>query len=170
MEEQVPIWKNSLTYGLILGLALVVFELMLYVTDALFVSQMEYLIYIIIVSTIIMGSIKQKKLDDNSITYGKAFGTGAIISISGAIIFSFFVYILYKFIDSGLIEKFLYETENSLLKSGFSESDIELQMKMMGEMNAGFMAFGKAFGYSVVGVILSLITSIFIKTRNQNIA
>ena len=170
MEEQMPIWKNSLTYGLILGLALVVFELMLYITNTLFVPEMEYILYMLIASTIVIGTIKQKKLDNNIISYGRAFGSSAVISIAGAFIFSLFVYVLYKYIDTGLIDKLLYEAENALIKAGYSDSDIEMQMNMMQKMSAGIIAFGKGFGYSFIGVVLSLITSIFIKSRNQNIA
>lgn len=170
MEEQSSIWKNSLTHGAILGLGMMVFAIIMYVSNTLFNQSLQIIYYIIIVATIAIGTVKQKKLDDGIISYGKAFGTGTVISVVGAIIFSMFILILYKYIDASLTERYLYETEKILIAQGYSDKEIELSMMISSKYPVAVNVFGYIMIYSFIGILLSLITSIFLKSKNKNIA
>ena len=171
MEESTPIWKNAFTHGLILGLGLTITTIMLYATDMMFNPSMSLLYYIVIVAVIVLGTKKQKAIDEGELSYGKALGTGTVISVAGAIIFSMFFYILYTYIDSGLIDKYLYVIEESLTQQGYTDSEIETSMNAVKMISSpALLAFGNLFNYSLIGFVLSLITSIFLKSRTKNIA
>jgi len=170
MEEKVSIWKNSLTHGDILGLVLIVFAIMMYVSNTFYNQNIQTIYYVIIVTTIVIGTIKQKKLEDGFISYGKALGVGTIISVVGATIFSIFILILMKYIDMSMIERYLYETEKIYIELGKSEEEIELMMKFSKMFPVLINVFGYIFGFSFMGFLLSLITSIFLKSKNKNIA
>jgi len=170
MEEKVSIWKNSLTHGAILGLVLIVFAIMMYVSNTFYNQNIQTIYYVIIVTTIVIGTIKQKKLENGFISYGKALGVGTIISVVGATIFSLFILILMKYIDMSMIERYLYETEKMYIELGKSEEEIELMMKFSKMFPVLINVFGYIFGFSFMGFSLSLIISIFLKSKNKNIA
>ena len=170
MEENISIWKNSLTHGVILGLVLIVFAIMMYVFNTFFNPNMQTIYYLIIVTTIVIGTLKQKKLENGIISYGKALAVGTIVSFVGAVIFSMFVLVLFKYIDSSLIDRYLYDTEKMYIELGKSDKEIELLMMYPKLYPVLVNVFGYIFGFSFIGFLLSLVTSIFLKNKNKNIA
>ena len=170
MEEKSSIWINSLTHGAILGLVMIVFAIIMYVSNTFFNNSIQVFYYVIIVTTITIGTIKQKKTDDGVLSYGKALGTGTVISVVGAIIFSLFILVLFKYIDASLIERYLYETEKLLIEQGYSDKEIELSMMISKKFPVLVNVFGYIMGFSFMGFLLSLVTSIFLKSKNKNIA
>ena len=170
MEEKSSIWKNSLTHGAILGLVMMMFAIMMYVSNTFYNQNMQTIYYVIIVTTIVIGTIKQKKLDDGFISYGKALGTGTVISVVGAVIFSMFILVLMKYIDASMIDRYLYETEKMYIELGKSDKEIELMMMFPKKLPVLVNVFGYIVGFSFMGFLLSLVTSIFLKSKNKNIA
>jgi len=170
MEETVSIWKNSLIHGAILGLVLIVFAIMMYVSNTFFNQNVQTIYYVIIVTSIVIGTIKQKKLEDGIISYGKALGVGTVVSAVGAVIFSMFILVLFKYIDSSLIERSIYETEKMYIELGKSEKEIEVYMMMPKTFPILSNVFRYIVDFSFTGFLLSLVTSIFLKNKNKNIA
>lgn len=169
MEESTPIWKNAFTHGLILGLGLIVVTILLYATDSLFNSSMSIVYYVIIAGVVVVAGTKQKKIDEGVLSYAKALGTGTVTSVAGSVIFAMFFYILYTYIDAGLIEKYFYVIEEGLIQQGYSDAEIETSLNAMKIMSTpAILAIGSFFSYSIIGFILSLITSIFVKSKNLN--
>ena len=171
MEETTPIWKNAFTHGLILGLGLIVVTIMLYATDSLFNPSLAMIYYVVIAAIIAVSGVKQKKIDDGVLSYGKALGAGTVTAVAGSVVFAMFFYILYTYIDAGLIEKYFYAIEEGLIQQGYSDKEIETSMAAMKMVSSpALLAIGSFFSYSIIGFILSLVTSIFVKSKNQNIA
>ncbi len=167
MEEKKNITvKSAMNYGLILGLALIVFHLIQYIMDVykppFWVSLINY---IIIIGVIVYGTIKFR--DDElggNISYSKALGFGVLISLFSAIIYGFYFYILISFIDPAYMDSLFSIIEETYLESGMSEDQVEAAMGMVKKLQSPlFMLLSSIFGSVFMGTIFALITSIFLK-------
>jgi len=98
------------------------------------------------------------------ISYTQALGFGLLISLGASVIFSFFLYIYMKYIDTTYISQMLDQMEITMYESEIQESEIETIMKVYRSfLTPGAMAVGMIFTYFLIGGVISLITSIFIK-------
>jgi hypothetical protein len=104
------------------------------------------------------------------ITYGQAFASGVVISLITAIIYAIFIYILYKFIDTDLVNKQLAFMEETLIKAGMPQTIIDSGLKMQKKfLLPEIYAPTRLFSSFLSGTILSLLVAIFIKKENNAI-
>ena len=170
MEQNVNVWKANLTSGLILGLVGIVFTLVVYFMDLSFNKNVGY-IFIVLSIFIIYFFVKAYR--DNYLhgimTYGQALGAGIIIYLYYAVIGAIFMYILYKFIDTGLTGKLLAFVEDQMLKSGKVPADamdtaMAFQKKIMiPEIMAPFSLLANMF----YGTVIALIVGIFLRKEGN---
>ncbi len=169
MEEKVSVWKANLTNGIILGLAGVVFTLVMYFLDLTFNRSVGYIFYLL---TVFLLYYFIKSYRDNyrhgSITYGQSVGAGVIIFLYYAIIAAIFTYILYTVIDKGLTDKMLAFVEEQIRKQGrVPESSIDTVMAFQKKlMKPEFLAIGTIINTMIIGTVISLIVGIF--TRKES--
>jgi len=169
METKVNVWKANLNNGLILGIIGVVFTLLLYFLDLLLNKSLTYILLPI---NLIILYFMLKSYRDNFLngymTYGQSVGAGVIIFLYSTIISVIFSYILYKFIDPGLIGKILASTEETLAKKGMAQEQIDAAMTMTKKlMTPGFMTISGLIAGMFFGTIISLIMSIFTKKEGN---
>lgn len=169
MEEKVNVWKTNLTNGLILGLAGIVYSLVIYFLDLSF-NKAQGIVFIVIQIGLLYFLLKSYR--DNfmhrQITYGQSVGAGVIICLYYALIMAVFTYILYTVIDPGLVGKQLAFIEESMVKKGISQSAIDAGMALQTKiMKPAIMAPLSIFGSMLWGVIISLLVSIFIKKEGN---
>jgi hypothetical protein len=169
METKVSVWKANLNNGLILGLIGVVFTLILYFLDLLLNKTLSYILFPInlVVLYFMLKSYRDNFLNGN-MTYGQSVGAGVIIFLYSTIISVIFSYILYKYIDPGLIGKILAASEESLAKRGMTQEQIDTGMAMTKKlMTPGFMVITGLLAGMFFGTIISLIMSIFTKKEGN---
>ncbi len=169
MENNVSVWKANLTNGLILGLIGIVYTLVLYFLD---LSTNKTLGYIFFIVQIFILYFLVRSYRDNYlygyITFGKALGAGVVICLYYSFIMAIFSYILYKFIDTGLIDKMVAISEEAGLKKGFSQEQIDLGMKFTRKiMTPPVLAFFSLAGGVFFGTIMSLIVAIFVRKEGN---
>lgn len=167
MENKVSVWKANLNNGIIMGLAGVVYSLVLYFLDQSLNKTLGYIWFVVL---IILLFFFIKSYRDNYlkgfITYGQSLGAGVILMLYYSIISAVFGYILYKFIDPGLIDKVIAMSEAAMIEKGVPEAAIEQGMKVQEKiMTPGIMNAIGIFNNMLFGTILSLIISIF--TRKE---
>ena len=166
MENKPSIFKYSLIYGVILGLALVIYSSLLYVTNLMFVQVLGYLSFVIIIVIMYLGekAYRDKGLG-GSINYGQAFLTGLLIVVFASVISSLFTYLLYTVIDLDLVEKSLKFQEDKMIASGkYTDQQIEFGMNMARKFTTpNRMLIMGILGSAFFGAIFSLLISIFIK-------
>lgn len=101
---------------------------------------------------------------DGYITYTQSLGFGMLLSIGASVIFSFFLYIYMKYVDTTYISQVLDQMEVAMYENDIKESEIEALMKIYRSfLTPGAMALGMIFTYFLIGSCISLITSIFVK-------
>lgn len=168
MEEKVNPWKANFTSGLILGLAGIIFSLILWFLD-MTTNRNLGMLFMLISAFLLYYFIKSYR--DNylhgRITYGQSLGAGVIIFFYYAVISAIFSYILFKFIDPGLTDKMLAMAEEQVRSTGKVPEE---QMDAVMNMQKKFMAPEIIAPWSIVismifGTIISLVVSIF--TRKE---
>ena len=156
-----------MTYGLITGLALIVYTLLLYATDNLIKQNffLGILNYLILIAGIFIGTRSYRdQFLGGYITYGKALGYGVVISVFTGAVIGIFTYLLYGVIDPGLLEQSIKVFEEQMLNQGMSPDQVETISEMQKQFRSPFMMLISAvFNYALMGLIFSLITSAFLK-------
>jgi len=165
-QENVYI-KSTMTYGLITGLVLVVYTLLLYATNNI-INQNFFLgviNYLILIGGIVMGTRSYRDhFLGGYISYSKALGYGVVISVFTGVIVGIFTYLLYAVIDPGLLEQSMKMFEEALLNQGMSPDQVEAVTSMQREIRSPFMMLiSSVFTYALLGLIFSLVTSAFLK-------
>ncbi|MFW6371930.1 MAG: DUF4199 domain-containing protein [Bacteroidota bacterium] len=159
------LWKNSIYVGAITGGSLVFISFLAYLTDSAFFKFIEGMQMPLLIVAIILGTkYLRDKVLDGAITYGKAVGSGVLISLFTGLLLALYGYILRTSLDPQLLEQELTALEEVYLNWGFTEDQVELMVQqyksifspvtfsVVGTLSTGFM-----------GLIISLIAAIFLK-------
>jgi len=167
MENQKSVIKPSLTYGLYLGIALILFSLIMYLLDIDRESPIMYISYLVMAGGLFWAMISfRDKINGGFVSYGKAFGTGFWTGLFAAIIGSIFTYIYVTMIDPGMIDEILFKAEEQILESSPNMSDEQLDqaLSMTEKFTSPIMITIWGFVANVIfATILSLIIAIFVK-------
>jgi len=170
MENQKSAIKPSLSYGLLLGIALIVYSLIMYLLDIDLESKVQWISYLIIAGGLFWAMISfRDKLSGGFITYGKAFGVGFLTGLFAAILSAIFTYIYLTMIDPGMIEEILLNAENKILESdpNMSDEQLEQALSIAEKFTSPIIMTILGFLSSVFfATILSLIIAIFVKREN----
>ena len=164
-ENKNDILRHSATYGAIIGFALIIYSILLYIADLSLSRGLGYLSYVIIIAGLYIGIKKFRENEPSeAIKYSKALGVGVLICVFLGFIGSVFTYLQFRFIDPDLVNKILEMTEEKLLDKGLSEDMIEMQSEfMMKFMSPGIMALSSFISYIFMGTVFSLILAAFLK-------
>jgi hypothetical protein len=165
--------KHAMTYGAIIGLILVVYSVVLYIGGLTFNKGLGLIQYAVLITGLYLGTkaFRDKTLG-GFITYGQALGLGVLIALFVGIISIFFQYILMRFIDPGLVDKYMVVMEEQFEKSRFiPEDQIELALeKSRQSLTALWSIPVGVLTFTFIGFIISLITSAIVKRDPNPIA
>ncbi|HAN18653.1 MAG: hypothetical protein A2X13_13500 [Bacteroidetes bacterium GWC2_33_15] len=169
MNEKSTFWKTSITNGAILGIALIIYSVLLFIFDLSMNKSLGYINYVILLAGLIWFT---KSYRDNNmggiISYGQALGFGTMVVVFAALISGIYGYIFMKFIDPSIIDKIIALGEEEMLKRGMSDEQIEMAQSMQKNfMNPGFINIMGFVVTSIWGFVLALITSAFIKKEGD---
>lgn len=165
-----PLVRHSFLFGALVGGALISAALVFYLKGMSinFSPNLQTINYFLIVSGIFIGVKKYRdEVLFGIISYGRAFLAGIMIIGFAACFYSFFIYILTSYFDTGIIKEAIEFLEKSLVKAGHKEKDIELIMSVYNKLSPGMFAFGTWFSKALSGVFFSLILAFFFRqSRN----
>ena len=169
MDEKVNVWKANLTNGLILGMTGIVYTLLLYFLNQTFNKFLGYPLWIIL-GVVLFFLLKSYR--DNfrhgMMNYGEALGAGMVIFLYYSILMAIFTYILYAVIDPGLMDKALAFAEEMLQKRGMPQAQIDAGMAVQKKMMTPvFMAPWSIIGNMIIGLVISLIVSAFVRKEGN---
>ena len=171
MEHEHPsVNYFAMMHGLYMGLALILNQLVFYIAGIPFSDVSGYLTYAIIIGGVGFAMWTFAKLNtEEGLPYSRALGLGTLVSLFGAILIAFFTYILYKFIEPGMIEKMLAATEEKLLAQGWKDDAVEKMLTAQkGFMTPAILSFAQIFSVTLMGFLFSLILAIFFKKEAAN--
>lgn len=164
------IFKTTATWGLVLGIALVLFSLVPYIFGVYTLPKsLGLLQWLVIIGGIVIGQIKHRDDDLNGyISYGRAFGVGMLVMIWATIIYGVYFVCLVKVIDPQYVEKVVEAQAETLYAAGYTEEMVEMAISVSSNMSPMVMFVSAVLGNALLGLIISLISSAFVK-REQPI-
>jgi hypothetical protein len=169
MEQKRSIWKETLNYGIIYGLITVGLSLLTYMFDLTFETWIIWpsLLIGVLVLFFLLRSYRDH-YNNGYISYGKSVGAGVVISVYAALISAVYIYVLYAFIDPGLLDKSLAVQEERFIARGMPEAAIDQALAMQAKMMKPWFTTMMSVIMSVFyGLILSLIVSLFIMKKGN---
>lgn len=173
MEKKNPsILINALNWGLIIGLASIVYSVILYMLNLMFNQALGYAGVIIIIAGL---AIAMKSYRDNVLggvmPFGKAFGFGMLIIIVAALLGAIFAYLLYAVIDTGLSDRMLEFTTDKMMKRGVPEAQLDIILERAAKFQKPLpIAITGLISSILGGVVLSLIMAAIFKKEEPQAA
>jgi len=159
-------WNKAMFWGFIIALASMLATTVYYTSDSMLSKSKSWVEMAIYTIGIVLCAIAYKKTltENDEFPYSKALGLGVATAFFASLILAIFTYVLYKFIDSSLMDEILLNAEEVLLESGFSDDMIEKQLEMQQKfVTPAFLTITTIFSVVLTGLIISLITSIFVR-------
>ena len=170
MDKNTNIWKNAMNWGLIIGIVLIIYSLLMYFIGLSLEKWVSYISYILMIAGIIYSTIQYRNnVLDGSISYGKALGFGTLVIMFASIITAVYSYVFYTYIDPEMITKILEMAEEEMVNKGLSDEQIEMAIEMQSKfMKPGLMSLIAIPSITFMGFVFSLITSIFLKKEKAD--
>ncbi|MFA6922985.1 MAG: DUF4199 domain-containing protein [Bacteroidales bacterium] len=173
-EKKNPLLKSTMTFGAIMGLALIVISLIMYLTNQIEKSWLSNTFTFIV---LIVGiTLSSKYHRDNSlngfISYGQSLSCGVLTGFFASILIAFYTFILFKFIDPSLIDQITNMAREKILERypNFTDEQVETALSMTRKFtNPAVMFFMTIIGTTFYAFLVSLIVSIFIKKEDTSI-
>jgi len=160
----------AMSYGLYMGLALILNSVIFYVMGSPFSNYIGYISYAILIGGIAfsMRTLKENN-SEAGVPYGRALGLGTLQSLFASVIFAFFTFVLFKLVDNTLIDKFFTFLEEQLIKNGTSDSQTEAVVAMYRKVITPLTySLGQILSVTFMGFVFSLILAIFFKKQSTD--
>jgi len=170
MEDKSPsAGQSALYYALLASVALIVVHLILYLVDQSRETAGMVISFVVFVVAVVLIQINYRdKKCGGFISYGRAVKIGFLSMLFASVIMAIYMYIYLSQINPGEMQQALLDAQQEIYNYGFSPEQ-EAQSLKYQEMihTAPVYAIGTIFSYAIMGIIVSLITSIFIKKEEQ---
>lgn len=150
MQEDLPITRVAIRYGLIFGLVSSIYGILLYVFQLETNPVLPYIAWIFLILAITQAIKDYRRQNQGFVSYGQGLGigalTGAIIGLISGMLNTFYLQV----IDNTPLQRIADVTRTTLEKRGMSDEEIEKAL----EMSKSFQSPGLLFLFSVLGSIL----------------
>lgn len=177
-----PLLISSMTYGLYLGIIMVIYSLLLFFLNVKPIGfTLPILLSLVSLAIAFFGIFLSTKKVRNDVlggemTFGQGILIGLVVIFVASVISAIYVYIQSTIIDPDYMKNILeaqkewmYEFMSS---KGVSEEQIEKAIEgidaKMNEMNPVKTAITSIVSSTILGLIISLITSAILKKKNDN--
>jgi hypothetical protein len=161
-------WNKAMEWGLYIGLAIIVLTTVYYISDSYMAKSRGWIEYLVYAAGIVMCALAYKKTltENDTFAYGRALGLGVATMLFASIIMALFTFIFFTYVAPELLDEMILTAEEALLQAGLPDSMIEQQMNIqrliMRPLPLSIMTI---FGTVFTGLIISLITSIFMRIK-----
>ncbi len=164
-----PILKPAMTYGLIIALVIIILAISVWVfglESAWWMQWINWAAYFVVLYFCLKNWRDQH--NGGYIRYGKALSAGILFMFCASIIYAFYNMIYLTWIDPKAIEYMLSIMEDEYYKRGFTEEQVSAAMSFAAKLhNPGMQFFSVIISTTFLGVIISLVVSIFIKKEGD---
>lgn len=172
-EKQRSVSQHALVYGLITGVILIVFSLVLYLANLHLNKTLGYIGYIFIIGGMVYGTLEyRKKYLNGFMTYGKAFSSCFLIGVFAGILASVYMFFFAQFINPGFVQELLDQTREQMMSSNqnMTEEQLDQALAISAKfMSPPFLAIWGLLAYIIISAILSLIIGLFLKKEDKTL-
>ncbi len=171
-----PLIKYTMTYGLYLGIAFSFVVIIFKITGNIHLpGDSVGLINTMLLSfgMLYLGKKYRDTVHQGTFLYKNALGFSVLLTLFSAIIYTFFSYFYYSVIEPGGISYYIEQISIAYSQSGsLSDEQVTTLVELYSNiLTPGMMAFIVFFSQALIGVLVGLIISVFIKspaTLEQN--
>jgi hypothetical protein len=171
-EKQTSLGMHTMIYGVGTGLALIVYSLILYVSNQYMNTYLGYGSFLIMVAGMVYGSLQYRKNQMKGfMTYGQAFSANFLIGLFATIISTIFFFFYIRYINTGLIDEILAQVRTKMEAKAGSMSQEQMDQAMSYTerfMTPVWMVIWGLLGNAFWGAIFALVIAIFIKKKDPN--
>jgi hypothetical protein len=166
-KKNTSVFYNGLIWGLIIGFAGIIYQVILYMLNQNLNQTLGYLGILITLVLLVLGmrSFRDSVLD-GVLPFGTAFGFGIVAIVVSGILGTIYAYILWTVIDPDIITRMMEMQTDKMLNRGMPEGAVDQAMSIASKfMRPGVMA-AMGLGSSLLfGAILALIVGAIMKPR-----
>ena len=170
MESNRPsILRPAMTYGLIIALVMIILAILGWIIGLEGKGWLQWFIWVAYFVVLYL-CLKNWRDHFNGgyIRYGQALSAGILFMFFASIIYAFYYVIYLTWIDPTALDRMLDIMEEAYYKRGFTEEQVSTTMNFMTKLHGpGMQFFSAIIGTTFLGVILSLIVSIFIRKEGD---
>ena len=169
MEQKSTYWKSAMTYGFYLGIVLVLYSAILYAIGQNLNNSLSMVSYVIMAGGIFYSQKIYRDMElGGYISYSRALGLGVAVMVFASVLLSLYSIILMRYIDPSILDQIRILQEEAMLERGVSEDQIEMMSEMLDiTLKPIVLAISGLFAYALVGLFISLVTSIFVKREDD---
>ncbi len=169
-QKTASLSKTSIISGIYLGIASILISVIFYVTGNPFSKIATWIGYAVAVAGVVLAQLNFRKTLGGTMLYGQALGVGILTIVFASILSSIYTFVLYQFIDPSLQDQLRLFTEEQIVKQGkVPEDQIEMAVNMATKFQKPvFLLIFGILGSAFLGLIISLITSIFTKKKPED--
>ena len=160
MKTETTTTRIALKFGLIVGVASMIYSTILYVTGQITNSPLLWLSAIISIVGMVLAMKEFREDNGGFMTYSQGLGIGTMMSAVSGFLAATYSYIYNEFIDPTLRQQIMDKVRTDLENKGMDDTQIDQAMAMSEKFSSpglGFV-FG-LIGAIFVGFLISLIIS-----------
>ncbi len=164
-KKNTSVFYNALIWGVIIGLASIIYSVILYVFNQALNRGLGYAGLIITLGLLIYGTINYRdSVRGGNLPFGTAFGFGILVIMISAIISQIYSYLLFTVIDPGLQEKMTEMIAEQMLDRGLPEEQLDDVLARMEKFRSPLvMAISALVSSAIIGAIIALIVAAIFK-------
>jgi len=170
MNEQPSTARIALKWGAILGVASIIFSLILFITDNVGNNGLGAISFVLTIGGLVLAMRDFRTQNGGFMRYGQGLSTGTLTAGISGLLSSLFSVFYTTVIDTGVMERMVEKTRDKLEESGLPDEQIDQQIKFV-EM---FQSPGLTFALGVIGAVifgflLSLVIAAIMKKEKTNV-
>jgi hypothetical protein len=167
MEQKVA---SPVSKGVIITLLLIVFGLIIYFTNQMDNSAIQYIQYAILSVGIIWSCISYAKQLNGNVTFGNVFAHGFKTTAVIAALLAVYTFISVKFLFPDIVDKSMEIAKKKMESSGNNMSDEQIQqsLDMVRKFFIPFAIGAILVMFAIIGAISSLIGAAVAKKNPQS--
>lgn len=157
--------RIALKWGIISAIISVIFTIVIYTFDLWSMTLLSVLIGLLITGVIVALACKEfKSLNTGFMTFGEGLGLSMLIVTVGSLISNSFNQLYINVIDTGMQEKIADFQEETYLKQGIPQEQVDVMMEQAARFSTPGMQFLFGMLFSLLfGFLVSLVVAAVMK-------
>ncbi len=169
-------YSNALIGGLLTGFLYSLYSMLLYIFEVNVLNVMFGILNFLILLGIMIGGMAissintRRKLLDNYMSYKQAFIYSLMVGLIAGVVITLYTYLYSSFADFTFLENQIDEFLIKMQERGIPEDalqEVQNQVKLQLSTSPLRKALDSLISTSIIVVILSLITAIFIRRKKE---
>ncbi|GHB73995.1 DUF4199 domain-containing protein [Persicitalea jodogahamensis] len=167
MQEQPSVARVALKFGVIIGIAVIVYSTILTIAELNQNQGLSSISFLILAAGMVFAMREFRTQNDGFMSYGQGLGIGSLMSTIVGLLSSTFSIFYTQFIDPNVMERAMDKAREDMESRGMSDAQIDAGIEMAQKFQTpGIMFLMGIVIFLVVGFIIALIVSAIMR-RNK---